>query len=328
MDQEKLFRKHFNLQNGEKCFIIDNKIIVSSDYRINPDNYPVTDGNISNVRKLRVSLNIIYTIVIFTLTFVAGVYPLIMLMFLVIWDLNQLNRYRYKLSNSNSIPIEKIKNIELRKGSFGFNYIDVIFEVKGESVMRPLKLYDSDEEFEVAIKSFQDLGFLTNESHTIARGHKVEGTSFKANNRTEIVFSKDGIFFTKDGLYDKNEKDYYQNNNIIVYSILIIQVALFVYQAIKLNSISRDLVDSGVTLLVLIALSTLIPLKFLNRSNTNHIDYSSIESFKKLDNYNMRIVFKKDKLKLKRKFPVLHFPDFKNIIELLEEKTGKKALKK
>ena len=327
MDQEKLLRKHFNLQNGEKCFIIDNKIIISSDYKINPDHYPITDGKISNIRKLRVSLNILYTIIIFSLTFVIGIYPLIMLMFLVIWDLNQLNRYRYKVSNSNCIPIDKIKKIELRKGGFGFNFIDVIFEANEESVMRPLKLYDSDEEFELAIKSFQGLGFLTNESHKIARGTKIKGVLFKANNRTEIVFSDTGLFFTKDGLFDKNEKDYYTNNNIIVYSVLIIQITLFIYQAVKLTSISRDLVDSGITLLVLIALSALIPLKFLNRSNSNYIDYASMESFKKLDNYHMRIVFRKGKLKLKRKFPVLHFGDFSKIIELLEDKTGKKALK-
>lgn len=325
MSEEKLFRKHFNLQSGEKCFLIDNKLIVSSDYRINPDKFSHNDGRIIDKRKFRVLLNVLYTIVIFTLSFYFGIYPLVILMFLVIWDLNQLNRYKHKVSNSNCISIDKIQNIDLRKGSFGFNYIDVFFESGSGLVMRPLKLYDSNEEFEIAIKSIQSIGFLKDKSSSLATGVIVEGEMFKCNNRTEIVFSNDGIRFTKDNLFEKDEKDYYLNNNIILITLLILITLFIGIKSYKL--ITEGINAPGVTLLVILISFLIYPYRRLNRSNANFIAYNSIVSFKKLDNYNMRIIFKNNKINLKRSFPVLHYSDFEKITSLLEEKTGKKSLK-
>lgn len=306
------FRKHFNLQNGEKCFVTDGKLIITSDYKINPDKFEPKRGTGRDIKTIRLVLNIIFTVIIFTLAFFYSIYPLILLMFLVLWDIKQLKRYRLPIATTKCISIDWIKNVKVRKGNLGFSYIDLIFEnKKGKEVMLPLKIYDSDEELEVALMTFEKLGYLKENSHKVARGQEIKGDTYKVNNRSELVINDQGIYFTKDGIYDQSNPDAF-GLKITLFTVLsVIGLIMIAYQTWKL--MSEGFNYPGLVLLILIVLLSIIPFKRITRSMTSFIPKKDIIAFKKLDNYNAHIKYKVGKISFYRRFSVLHFPDFENI---------------
>lgn len=312
------FRKHFNLQNGEKCFITDGKLIITSDYKINPDKFEPKRGRARDIKTIRLGLNILFTILIFIVSFYFGLYPLILLMFLVLWDVKQLKRYVLPIATTKCISLDWIKRVSIRKGNLGFSYIDIFIEnKKGKDVMLPLKIYDSDEELEVAIKSFEKLGHLEKDSHKVALGDKIEGTSFKVNNRSEVVINQEGVFFTKDGVYDKSNPDAF-GLKITLFTVLsIIGILLIGVQSWKL--FSQGFNYPGLVLLLIIVLLTLVPFRRIQRSRASFIPRKDIISFKKLDSYNALIKYKVGKFSFYRRFPVLHYPDFENIAEEIDK---------
>lgn len=312
------FRNHFNLQSGEKCFITEDKLIVTSEYKINPDSFTAKRGKSRDLKKIRLAINVVLTVVVFTLAFYFSIYPLILLMFLILWDVKQLKHYTLPISTSNCIQIDWIEKVQIRKGNLGFSYIDLFFKSdKGVNVMRPLKVYDSDEELEVAIRSFEKLGLLEKDSFKIAKGDTIEGDSYKLNNRTEIVFNNKGIYFTKDGVYETSNPDAF-GLKLTLFSVLCaIGLTLISVQTYKVLNGAAD--APAVTMIFILIAITLIPLKQIRKSNTNFIAKEDILGYEKLDSYTGRIKFKKGKLKLFRKFPVLNFSDFEKIEESFQK---------
>lgn len=312
------FRKHFNLQNGEKCFVTDDKLIVTSDYKIIPDNFIPNRGKGYDLKKIRLVVNIFFTLLVFVVAFYFGLYPLILLMFLILWDIKQIQRYNLPISNTRCIDLDWIEKVNVRKGNLGFNYIDLIFEnSQGKTVMLPLKIYDSDEEFEVAIKTFEKLGHLDSNSHKVALGKEIEGESFKVNNRSEIVFNDKGIYFTKDGRYDESNPDAFGLKVTLFSLITTICLVLFGVQIWRLYTEGFNY--PGLVLSILVLLVTIIPLKRVRRSRASFIPKSALISFKKINNYNASIEYKIGGISFFRKFSVLNYPDFEKISKRFSE---------
>ena len=308
------FRKNFNLQSGEKCFITEDKLIVTSEYKINPDSFTAKRGKYRDLKKVRLAINVALTIVIFILAFYFGIYPLILLMFLILWDVKQLKYYTLPISTSKCVHIDWIEKVQVRKGNLGFSYIDLFFKSdKGINVMRPLKIYDSDEELEVAIRSFEKLGLLEKNTFKIAKGNTIEGDSYKLNNRTEIVFNNKGIYFTKDGVYETSNPDAFGLKFTLFAVLCGIGLTLISVQTFKVLEGGGG--TPSITMIFILLALTLIPLKQIRKSNANFIAKENILGYEKLDSYKGRIKFKKGKLTLFRNFPVLNFSDFEKIKE-------------
>lgn len=306
------FRNHFNLQRGEKCFIIDNKLIITSDYKINVDSFQPKKGIGRNIRKLRLILNIIAAVLVFIIAFGLKIYPVLVVMFLILWDIKQLKSYTHPISNSNCISVDWIEDVKIRKGKLGFSYIDLFFtDDKKNLVMRPLKVYDSDEELEIAIKSFEKLGFLLDGSSVIAKGEFIEGESYKCNNRTEVVFNDKGVFFTKDGRFDNSNPDAFGIKVALYILLSLIGIVFTIIQSMRLYEDGFNY--PGLTLLIIVILLTSIPFRKIRKVSVDFISKDQLISYKKLDSYNSRITFLINGIKFYKIFPVLHFDDFEKI---------------
>lgn len=318
---EELHREYFNLEGGDRCFFFEDRFIIDHRLKVKKDNFKLDHSPGKNIRKRRMILNIVLTSLFFVFVFYTGFYPLIIASFLSIWDLNQIKRYTYPVTLTNCFAIKNIQEVKIRKGGLSFNYIDIILKTDdGNLSMRPLKIYDSDEETTVALKLFQSLGFIDHKALEMIDGEKIIGEFIELSPRRQAYFNDKGVYFTVDHKFMNKTTDFvYLKDKIFIFTSLffLFLVATKLYWMMS-GGISNL---ASFILISFLLLGVLVPLKFIRISNTSFIPKENITKTKTLSkNKGFIIYFKDDSNKsLKRRvIPYENYLSYEKLSSLMK----------
>jgi len=287
-----------NLQNGKFCHLIDNTLVVSRQHRPKSIPLPVDLSKTKNVKKFRIFLNILFTLMIIATAIWSDFYPLVLLMFLSLWDLRQLKRYTLPINKTKVIPLDNIEGIELKKGQMGFNYMDVYIQNDGIKSLVPLQLYDSASTLLYAKTVAQEIGKLT-KSPEIEKV-TLKGYQIPLNETSSYISSGKSFLYCHNDVHTKSRVDSYKYVRVISYFVIAL---LLICIGIKVNSILTLFTNFIDYIVVLIfALLTLIPIKYTQKALPNNILYNDILEVKKGKKKTYMVIKQKRGLNLKVHF--------------------------
>ncbi|MFT6716246.1 MAG: hypothetical protein ACJA0Q_000881 [Saprospiraceae bacterium] len=302
-----------NLQNGMFCHLTEDFFVVNNVQKPKFTNFSYDLSKTKNYKKFRIVLNILFTFVFITAAIWSQFYPLILLMFVSLWDLRQLKRYKLPINKTKIIPIIKISEIQLKRGKMGFNYMDVFIESEGVKSFIPLQLYDSESTLTHAKNVAEHTGKLS-ESPEVDK-IKIEDFQIPLNETSSYSSKNQTLYYTQNHIYDKARTDSYQYLRGIAYFLMSM---ILISIAIKINTIASvhtNYVDYVVIALFLLAL--LIPYKYSRKALPNVIDFSEIISLQKGTKKTYLILKQKFGFNLKVHFKNQHLPeDFEQHLNL------------
>jgi hypothetical protein len=291
-----------NLQNGMFCHLVGEFLIVSGNHNPEIINFEYDLSKTKNQKKARIILNIVFTLIFASAAVYTQFYPLILLLFLSLWDLRQLNRYKLPINKTKIIPLKNVTEIRLKKGQLGFNYMDVYLENNGDKSFIPLQLYDSESTLENAKVVTSKIGKLT-ESPEIEK-IEIVGYSIPLNEVSSYVLKDDVLHYTQNNLFNRSRIDSYKYLRLVAYFALIM---ILVSIGIKINIINTthtNYIDNVV--IVIFILAMLIPIKYVRKALPNTINVTDIIEFKQGNNKSSLILKQKIgfnlKVHLKSKF--------------------------
>lgn len=323
---QELHREYFNLEGGDRCFFFEDRFIISHRLKFKKDEFELDHQPGKDIRKKRLILNITLTIAYFIFIYWTGFYPLIIAFFLSVWDLNQIKRYTLPVSNSHCFLIEKIDHIKIRRGGLSFNYIDIFLKTDdGKMAIRPLKVYDSDEETAAAIEILTHLNLIDKKEIDKVNGIRPGGTAIELSPRSHAYFNKNGIYFTEDHQFFDKRTDYVYVKNMIFYGVITLFLFLVVVKSYWMFTQHDTRATAFVLLSILIA-GTLLPFKFLNYSNINFIPTANFIDFKSIKNGKGFIVYFKDSNGKRLKRKLLPYEPYMSFEQAEKELTKFKSL--
>jgi hypothetical protein len=266
-----------NLQNGLFCHIADGFLVISGAHKLIDINYSYDLSKTKDFKKVRIAANVIFTLIFIAAAVWTQFYPLIALMFLSIWDLRQLKRYKLPINKAKIIPISNISEIQLKKGKIGFNYMDIYIDNQGVKSFIPLQLYDSESTLSHAIVVTKEIGKLSESPATDK--FKMEGDQIALNETSSYVIKGKSLFYTQNLIHDKSRIDSYQNLRIIAYLLMVVMIVSI---GIKINSIvtaPSNYIDFVVVIIFVLLMK--IPYKYSRKALPNEIQLADIASIHK-----------------------------------------------
>ena len=276
-DKKSPIQATITLQNGMFCHLLNDHFLIS---RLqNPDeiDWTVDLSKTSDQKKTRIIFNIIFTLVFVAAAFLTKFYPLILLLFLSLWDLRQLKRYQVPINKAKLIPIKNITEIKLKKGQMGFNYMDVFISNENAVSFVPLQLYDSESALAQAKIIAQHIGKLS-DSPEIEKV-RVTGYEIHLNETSSYTKQGDAFVYTQNHIFDKSRTDSYEHLRPVAFLLIVIVVTCIgVKINIMLNSYSNyiDYIVVGIFSLLL-----QIPIKYTRKSLPNIIKIDRVIRIKK-----------------------------------------------
>lgn len=276
-DTKRTVEATINLQNGMFCHLVDDFLVINNDRQPSIQEINFDLSKTKDRKKIRIVLNVIFTLIFITAALYTQFYPLIALMFLSLWDLRQLKRYRLPINKSKTIPIKNISEIQLKKGALNFNYMDIYIVHDSKKSFIPVQLYDSQSTLDDAKKLASHLGKLTQAPEI----EKIKMDAYEIPlNETASYALKDGtLFYTQNKVYDKARQDSYHYIRLIAYFLLAFVLLCI---GIKIDGILNR--PSNVVDLVVILLFTAllaIPYKFARKALPNKIAIKDVTGFNK-----------------------------------------------
>ena len=299
------------LRSGMFCHFFPEHLLISSNQNSSLDVSKIKLNKTWNVKKIRLVLNVIYTLIFVTACFYTGFYPLILLLFVSLYDLRQLKRYYLPINRSKVIPIKQITHFEVGKGGLNLNYLYLFIEHEGKKSMIPLKLYDSDSTLATAISLAEQTGkkvLKPNEQKAI------KGPYYPVNETSGYVVDEGKAYFIEHGEFKPDRIDNYQYLRAFAGLLLCIGVTALIVKIDLITQRPFRAVD-GAVLLILLALLR-IPLPYLFKALPNQFELSSIQEIKE-NSSNYVLTLKEGKFKKR-----VHFqkkwadPETKNLKSL------------
>lgn len=269
----KLIKTHpkdlLNLQNGNYAHFVEDGIGINDVKTFEPRHRVSKINESVNVKTLRLVLNAVFAVVILVAVYITTFLPLILLMFLVLFDLRNVKRIKLPINKSNFIPFANIVDVEMIAGKLGFNYAYInIKDDNGKLSVKKLPLYDSESTWERAKVLFNHLQVLkpikksTKDTSGLEQIVIGEGISYGIENNE--------LLYIENGKHDLDREDpykYYRFLTAIGFLFASSAVINQVYSMLTKHSYS--LVDFVV--LVFFVWITSIPFKLGKKSNANVI---------------------------------------------------------
>lgn len=296
-------KETINLQNGMFCHVTDEFFVIKDQSSLYESDFKPTLDNVKNIKPLRMALNILFSLIVLAFSFYTHFYPLILLLFVSVWDLRQLKRYQLPINQSSCIPIQSIKELRLVKGGMGLNFMDVIIEHNGVLSLCPLKLYDSASTFQQTKTIAEKLGKLT----TVHQNEQVvmDGVCFPLNEVDEYILENNKLHYCHKKTFEIHKKDsylYVRSLSLIFTFFILYAFGAKVY--LMLNQYF-NYVDFTILLALLLLLK--LPYYYLQKALPNVIDVTQIKALKEdkkhwililkqKNSWNLKVYFRKDKL--------------------------------
>jgi hypothetical protein len=282
----KLIKTHpkdlLNLQNGYYAHFVEDGIAIN-DVKTYESRHKISKINeSSNVKSLRIALNILCTIVIFTAIYITGFIPLALLMFAVVYDLRSIKRINLPVNKSNFIPFRNIIDVELISGKLGFNYAQINIKDDNDKLsLKTLKLYDSDSTWERAKGLFTHLKVL---KPLKKKTKDVSGLELiKIGEGISYGIEDDKLLYIENGKFEIEREDPYKYFRFLTSFGLFVLIVTISKKASDMVSLHQyEILDF--TVLAFFIWMASIPYKLGKRSNANIVkraDIKSIEENKK-----------------------------------------------
>lgn len=317
------FNKVFSLQSGLYCHISGDFIVINDRPVVEARDIIVDLEKTSDKKKMRIAINALLTLSIFTMVFITGFYPLALMIFVTIWDLKNIKRQTLPILVGNCIPIKNISSTKFIHGKLGFNQIDLLItNDNGKQMAKVLNLYDSEEEALKAIGILKELGLMTENPLDENRTILVDQPFFKINENERLYLLEKEIVISKNERY--MERNEYVGVNNIIFLFVQFMLTASVFIKIYLMIDKGEFLWADVIVLSLLLLLLPLPLKYFNKSTADLIDKADILKMyteqKKAKTY-LVIEFKSDWiLPLKR---MIHFEDAQIAAQALTTLQGK-----
>jgi hypothetical protein len=276
----KLIKTHpkdlLNLQNGYYAHFVEDGIAINDVKTYEPRHRMSKINESSNVKSLRITLNILFTVVIFVAIYITDFIPLALLMFAVIYDLRSVKRINLPLNKSNFIPFVNIIDVELVAGKLGFNSALVnIKDDNGKLSLKTLKLYDSDSTWERAKELFAHFKILKplNKVSKDITGLEL----IKIDEGVSFAIEDDKLLYIENGKFDLEREDPYKYFRFLTSLGLFILVVTIVKKIVDMIDKHQYEILDFVVLAFFIWLAS-IPYKLGKRSRANVINRADIKS--------------------------------------------------
>lgn len=263
-----------NLQNGMFCHFTPEHLIISEEKRFLFDKNKIQLHKTRNVRTWRIVFNIIYTLLFISVTLYTNFYPLILLLFVSLWDLKQLKRYYLPINKSRIIPIENITHFEIKRGSLGLNYLYVFLEHNQIKSFIPLKLYDSESTTQYAVKLAESTGKEVIQANSGIE--QITGDFFSTSDAAGYVLTGQKMRYIEHQQYNPDRIDNYQYLRIFALVLMGIGTTALILKIYMMVNGSRQFVDYCVLILILFILR--IPFPYLTKALPNGFELNSIVS--------------------------------------------------
>lgn len=267
-----------NLQSGDFAHFTEEGIVINDVKTIEPRHFVNKIDKTRNVKKLRIALNVVASVAILVAALYSGFYPISLLLFLMLYDLRSLQRNSLPLNLSDYIPYKNITDIRMVKGKLGLNYAHIfITDDAGKKSMKKLKLYDSQSSWERSKVLFNYIGKLTDEEEVVRKTDHLE--KITVGNGVEYAIDGDQLITIENGKFKPEREDPFKYFRFIaVVGLIGVLGAIIAKIQIMVQQHHYDVIDFCV--LLLFALLSVIPYRFIQKSRPTILEKSKIIDFK------------------------------------------------
>ena len=277
-----------NLQNGDYAHFVEDGIAINDVKTFEPRHHINEIHKTSNVKNIRIALNIVFSVAVFVIAYITGFYPLSLLLFLSLYDLRSVKHINLPVNKSNFIPYKNILEIKMIKGMLRFNYAHIIIvDDLGKKSLKKLKLYDSQSGWDRAVVLFDRIGKLNLKQEAVKDISNLN--KITVGNGIEYAVDGDTLLLVENGKYNKNREDPFK------YFRFVALIGVFATIGAALTKIKKiieeheyELVHYVVVLLFLFI--TLIPLKFVRKTKPTQLKRSDVKRYKITDKHFVIIV--------------------------------------
>tara|TARA_B100000676_G_C18032839_1_gene819863 strand:+ start:476 stop:1441 length:966 start_codon:yes stop_codon:yes gene_type:complete len=267
-----------NLQSGNFAHFVEEGIAINDVKTFEPRHQKNEIHKTSNVRGLRLTLNIIFSVVVFTTALLTGFYPLSLLLFLSLYDLRGVKRINLPINKSNFIPYKNIEEVKMVKGILNLSYAHIIIvDDKGKRSLKKLKLYDSQSGWNRAVLLFERIGKLNLKREPIKDISDLKKITI--GNGIEYAIEKDKLLLIENNKFNKDREDPFKYFRFVA---LIGLSGTLGAAAVKIRKIIEDHEYEVVhfTVVALFLALTLIPLKYLRKTKPTEVKKSDVKDFR------------------------------------------------
>ena len=260
-----------SLRSGMYCHFFPEYLLINSNQKGILDLDKIKIHKTRDLKKIRLTLNVLYTLIFVSACFYTGFYPLILLLFVSLYDLRQLKRYYLPINRSKVIPIKNITHFEIGKGGLDLNYLYVFIQFEGKKSMLPLKLYDSENTLLNAIALAEQTGkkvIRPNEPKSI------KGPYYPVNENSGYVVDQGKAYFIEHGQYKPDRIDNYQYLRVLAWVLILIGIVAILVKIDLVTQRPFRTVDGAVFLLLMGLLS--IPYAYLFKALPNEFELTCV----------------------------------------------------
>ncbi|MCX6182349.1 MAG: hypothetical protein NT150_10510 [Bacteroidetes bacterium] len=269
------FNKVFSLQSGEYCHFYNELVVINDRTLVEKRDLNMDMNKTADYKKLRLAVNVLFTLSILTMVIITGFYPLALLVFVSVWNLKNIKRQNLPTLVSDCFPVKNISSARFIGGKLGFNEIDLtIVNDQGKEMTKVLKLYDSKEETMKAIGIFQHLGLIQDNPLDINKTILVNQKSFKISATENLYVLENEVVISKKNEYPERGEFVGINNIIFLFVQLLLTGAICIktYQTF----IKDPLHVADFVVILLLLLLYPLPFKYFNKSTADLIQRKDV----------------------------------------------------
>ena len=267
-----------NLQSGDYAHFVKDGIAINDVKTFEPRHHVNEIHKTSNTKKIRIVLNILFSLAIFIAAYTSGFYPLSLLLFLSLYDLRSIQRINLPINKSNFIPYKNIEEVKMIKGLLTFNYAHIIIvDDKGQKSLKKLKLYDSQSGWDRAVFLFGKLGKLDLQEEPLKETSHLKKIS--VGNSMEYAIEEDTLFLLENGKYSKEREDPFKYFRFVALTGVFGTLGAALTKVKKIVEFHEyEVIHFSVVMFFL--LLTLIPLGFVRKTKPTQLKKSDVKDFR------------------------------------------------
>lgn len=267
-----------NLQSGDFAHFVAEGIAINDVKTFEPRHQINNIHKTANVRGIRIALNVLFSVVVFTAAIYTGFYPISLLLFLALYDLRSVKRIDLPINKSDYIPYKNILEVKMIKGRLGFNYAHIIIQDdNGNKSLKKLKLYDSQSGWDRAVVLFNRIGKL-NLAEKPAKS--IEGLErITVGNGVEYAVDGDQLLLIENGKFNEERIDPFKYFRFVALVGVIGTIGAAIAKIVNIiQNYQYGVVDYMVVVFFL--LFSLVPLKFVRKTKPTILKKSDVNEFK------------------------------------------------
>ncbi len=267
-----------NLQSGDYAHFVEDGIAINNVKTFEPRHRINEIHKTSDIKKIRIGLNIVFSLVVFMFAFFTGFYPLSLLLFLSLYDLRSVQRINLPINKSNFIPYKNIEEVKMIKGMLSFNYAHIIIvDNQGNKSLKKLRLYDSKSGWDRAVIMFDKLGKLNLQIDPVLDISHLKRIS--VGNGSEYAIDGNTLLLLENGKYNKEREDPFKYFRFIALTGVLIPLGAAITKVKKIIEY-HEYDPVHYTVVFIFLLLTLIPFSFVQKTKPTVLKKSNVKGFK------------------------------------------------